>query len=443
MPATERSTDVVCEVHDLHFTYPSEYGQPPTPVLAGLSLTLRRGAALGILGMNEAGKTTLARVLTAVRAPTRGRVTLFGLHLHTLGARPRWARDAALLWMVYTGLVLLGALLAFVVPRQLLELATSRAAGAALGPLVGVQAGSAARALAAQCALALGGPRRALQAAALPLLLGLALLYESRTRGSRRATDLAAHARRVVYLTSEDNPGNRLDPKLLVADVIGTPARAARAARGHIGAGASADAEDAKALAAEVRAEVVMLLRTGGLIMYDHATQKPWGDAEEYVKRGLTMGQLSGGQKQLIWCLRALAARPALLVCDEPLCGLDLATRARVIGLIRQRQVETGGTLLYMTCEMDAVQLLADDIGFLTLLGSDRSDGGSSSDGSTASGGGGGELVAVAPREEALAKPGHKDFARFVTASREMSRGGNPAAAVQREMPAELAKYLR
>ena len=425
--------DVVCEVRDLHYTYPSEYGQPPCPVLGGLSFSLRRGAALGVLGMNECGKTTLARVLTAARPPTSGSVTVFGTRLHQLGSRPRWARDGLLLWAVYSAVVMLGALLAFGLPRALLALLVQRGVGAVAGRLVAAQAAAAARRAAVACALALGTPERWAQALALPLLLGAALLHEHRGRGARRAAALAAHARRVAYLTSEDSPGSRVSPKLTVEAYIGGAARAAAiAARRSTGEGAAG--AEAK-LAAEVRAEVVSLLRTGGLIMYDHATQKPWGDAEEYVRRALTMGQLSGGQKQLVHCLAVLAARPALLVCDEPLCGLDLATRARVIGLIRRRQVETGGSLLYLSCEMDAVQLLSDEVGFMTLL---RGEGG----GGGGSGGGGGQIVAVAPRAEALARPGHAEFARFVEASREMARGGNPAAAVEREMPAELAKHL-
>jgi ABC-type dipeptide/oligopeptide/nickel transport system ATPase subunit len=425
--------DVVCEVRDLHYTYPSEYGQPPCPVLGGLSFSLRRGRALGVLGMNECGKTTLARVLTAARPPTSGSVTVFGTRLHQLGSRPRWARDGLLLWAVYSAVVLLGALLAFGLPRALLALLVQRGVGAVAGQLVAAQAAAAARQVAVACALALGTPERWAQAAALPLLLGAALLHEHRGRGARRAAALAAHARRVAYLTSEDSPGSRVSPKLTVEAYIGGAARAAAIAARRAGEG-----DDAKAkLAAEVRAEVVSLLRTGGLIMYDHATQKPWGDAEEYVRRGLAMGQLSGGQKQLVHCLAVLAARPALLVCDEPLCGLDLATRARVIGLIRRRQVETGGSLLYLSCEMDAVQLLSDEVGFMTLLRGGGSDGRDSGSGS-----GGGQIVAVAPRAEALARPGHAEFARFVEASREMARGGNPAAAVEREMPAELAKHL-
>ena len=151
--------------------------------------------------------------------------------------------------------------------------------------------------------------------------------------------------------------------------------------------------------------------------MYDQATGKPWGDAAEYIAKGLAMGQLSGGQRHLIHALACIArcstdARHMLLICDEPLCGLDLRTRARVLGLVRQRQARHGFSCLYMTCEMAAVQLLPDEVGFMTLYSSS----GSSSRG--ADGKDGGRIVDVGPRDEKLARPEHASFRRFLDASR-------------------------
>lgn len=55
---------------DIHHSYPGT----PTPVLSGIDLTLSPGQAIGIVGPNSAGKSTLARILVGALAPSRGTV---------------------------------------------------------------------------------------------------------------------------------------------------------------------------------------------------------------------------------------------------------------------------------------------------------------------------------------------------------------------------------
>jgi iron complex transport system ATP-binding protein len=64
------------------------------PVLRGISLDVRRGAIVGILGPNGSGKTTLLRLLAGTRQPQRGAVTLDETPLPTL-ARVELARRMA------------------------------------------------------------------------------------------------------------------------------------------------------------------------------------------------------------------------------------------------------------------------------------------------------------------------------------------------------------
>ena len=118
---------------------------------------------------------------------------------------------------------------------------------------------------------------------------------------------------------------------------------------------------------------------------------------------------------------------------NEPLCGLDLRTRARVLGLLKQRQARHGFGMLFMTCEMAAAQLLPDELGYMTLY-SDRERGGDAKDG--------GRVCDVGPREEKLARPKNAAFRRFLDASRALVRNGNPASAITEEMPATLAAHF-
>ena len=65
-------------------------------------------------------------------------------------------------------------------------------------------------------------------------------------------------------------------------------------------------------------------------------------------------GQLSQGQQRRLLLARALVHDPQLLVLDEPLQGLDLPARHRVLASLRRR-VQAGTTLLLVTHEIDAI----------------------------------------------------------------------------------------
>jgi ATP-binding cassette subfamily B protein len=66
-------------VHDATFTYPSR----KEPSLRGVSLDIKRGEVIALVGENGSGKTTLAKILAGLYPPQTGRVTWDGLDLAT------------------------------------------------------------------------------------------------------------------------------------------------------------------------------------------------------------------------------------------------------------------------------------------------------------------------------------------------------------------------
>ncbi|MFD9475112.1 ABC transporter ATP-binding protein, partial [Streptomyces goshikiensis] len=72
--------------------------------------------------------------------------------------------------------------------------------------------------------------------------------------------------------------------------------------------------------------------------------------------------QLSGGQAQRVALARALAARPRLLLLDEPLASLDQTTRARVRHTLRTHLAEFGGVCLIVTHDPVEAVSLADRV---------------------------------------------------------------------------------
>ncbi|APS20294.1 ABC transporter ATPase [Streptomyces sp. Tue 6075] len=72
--------------------------------------------------------------------------------------------------------------------------------------------------------------------------------------------------------------------------------------------------------------------------------------------------QLSGGQAQRVALARALAARPRLLLLDEPLAALDQTTRARVRHTLREHLAEFGGVCLIVTHDPVEAVSLADRV---------------------------------------------------------------------------------
>ncbi|MDN5568836.1 MAG: ABC transporter ATP-binding protein, partial [Paracoccus sp. (in: a-proteobacteria)] len=72
--------------------------------------------------------------------------------------------------------------------------------------------------------------------------------------------------------------------------------------------------------------------------------------------------ELSGGQQQRVGVARALAAKPDLLLMDEPFGALDPVIRAKAQADLRQIQRQLGTTLILVTHDMEEAILLGDRI---------------------------------------------------------------------------------
>ncbi|WP_432071644.1 metal ABC transporter ATP-binding protein [Streptomyces wuyuanensis] len=76
-------------------------------------------------------------------------------------------------------------------------------------------------------------------------------------------------------------------------------------------------------------------------------------------RSGDSVSALSGGQHQRVLIARALAAEPELLIMDEPMAGVDLASQAVLAGTLRE-QVGAGTTVLLVLHELGPLEPLID-----------------------------------------------------------------------------------
>ena len=98
---------------------------------------------------------------------------------------------------------------------------------------------------------------------------------------------------------------------------------------------------------------------------YVHNVMKRCGLQAHYYDR--YPHEFSGGQRQRICIARALAVKPKLVICDEPVSALDVSIQAQIINLLKKLQREENMSYMFISHDLSVVKYISDNIAVMYL----------------------------------------------------------------------------
>jgi oligopeptide transport system ATP-binding protein len=198
--------------------------------------------------------------------------------------------------------------------------------------------------------------------------------FDGRDVLALRGAELRA-LRREMQIVFQDPIGS-LNPRMRVEGIVGEALTVHRLVRNT----------------AERRERVAELLRRVGL-----SPDALWRYPHEF----------SGGQRQRIGIARALALRPKLIICDEPVSALDVSIQSQILNLLNELQAEFGLSYLLIAHNLAVVRHASDRVAVMYQ----------------------GRIVELAPTEELFDSPQHSYTRTLLAAVPGTAREAPDAAA--------------